>query len=138
FLLTATGSLGRFGRGTATLRAAKKKLERLLLGLDDSQINAVAVLGASGSGSGRADDAGQRLFERALAMALREERELDATPLNERLRREFSARVAHLEHLADVLSERDADVARRAQALVSATRGAGGDPTAEVTLPGRR
>lgn len=138
FLLTATGSLGRFGRGTATLRAAKKKLERLLLGLDDSQINAVAVLGASGRGSGRADDAGQRLFERALAMALREERELDATPVNERLRREFSARVAHLQHLADVLSERDADAARRAQALVSATRGAGGDPTAEVTLPGRR
>ena len=135
FLLTATSSLGRFGRGTASLRSAKKKLARLLLGLDESQINAVAVLGSSGS-NGRADDAGQRLFERALAMALREERELDATPLNERLRREFSARVEHLDHLADVLAERDADVARRAQRLIEATRGAGGDTPGGVKLPG--
>lgn len=135
FLLTATSSLRRFGRGTASLRSAKKKLARLLLGLDESQINAVAVLGSSGS-NGRADDAGQRLFERALAMALREERELDATPLNERLRREFSARVEHLDHLADVLAERDADVARRAQRLIEATRGAGGDTPGGVKLPG--
>ncbi|WP_313810867.1 hypothetical protein [Glutamicibacter sp.] len=134
FLFTATGSLGRFGRGTAELRAVKKKLERLLIGLDDSQINAVAVLGAAENG--RADDAGQRLFERALAMALSEQRELDSAPLSERMRREFSARVAHLDHLTDVLSERDADVARRAKALITATRGAGGDAPKPITLPG--
>lgn len=134
FLLTASGSLGRFGRGTAELRRASAKLERLLIGLDDSQINAVAVLGSSSNGE--ADDAGQRLFERALAMALREERELEATPAIERLRRGFSARVAHLEHLANVLADRDADVARRAQALINATRGAGGDAPQSVSLPG--
>ncbi|GAA1407201.1 hypothetical protein AUR04nite_03900 [Glutamicibacter uratoxydans] len=134
FLLTASGSLGRFGRGTAELRGASAKLERLLIGLDDAQINAVAVLGASKNGE--ADDAGQRLFERALAMALREERELEATPAIERLRRGFSARVAHLDHLADVLADRDADVARRAQALIRATRGAGGDEPKDVALPG--
>lgn len=134
FLLTATGSLGRFVRGTGALRSAKKKLEGMLLGLDESQINAVAVLGSSSSG--RTDEAGQRLFERALAMALREERELDATPLNERLHREFSARVAHLDQLVGVLAERDADVARRARALITATRGAGGDVPPTVALPG--
>lgn len=134
FLLTASGSLGRFGRGTAELRKASAKIEKLLMGLDDSQINAVAVLGASSNG--KSDDAGQRLFERALAMALREERELEATPAIERLRRGFSARVAHLDHLANVLADRDADVARRAQALINATRGAGGDAPKNAALPG--
>lgn len=133
YLLSTATRLGRFGRGARSLAQAKRQLEALLLGLEDSQINAVAVLGADTHG--RADEAGQRLFERALVMAWHEAQELSQLPLGERLRQSFARRVAHLERLVARLGERDQDVTRRANVLVAATRGAGGDEPASVLLP---
>ncbi len=121
FLLGATTRVSRLGRGATQLAKAKRRLEGLALGLDDSQLNAVAVLGARGSRS--ADETGQRLFERALAMAWREAEELEALPLSERLRADYAARAAQLERLAALLEQRDTDVAHRALELVRATRG---------------
>ncbi|MGP9782421.1 DUF5129 domain-containing protein [Glutamicibacter sp. AOP12-B1-11] len=134
YLLGATSRISRFGRGAGALARAKKQLETLMLGLDDAQLNAVAVLGSGGQG--RADEAGQRLFERALVMAWHEAEELSQLPLSERLHQSYAHRVAHLERLVAMLGERDADVARRAKALVAATRGAGGDEPSSVILPG--
>ena len=134
YLLGATTRIGRFGRGAGELARARKKLESLMLGLDEAQINAVAVLGAGTGGS--ADEAGQRLFERALVMAWHEAQELAALPLSQRWQPGYAGRVAHLDRLVALLGERDADVARRAQALVTATRGAGGDRPVSARLPG--
>ncbi|PRB68183.1 DUF5129 domain-containing protein [Arthrobacter sp. MYb213] len=133
YLLSTATRLGRFGRGARSLAQAKRQLEALMLGLEDSQINAVAVLGADTHG--RADEAGQRLFERALVMAWHEAQELSQLPLDERLGQSFARRVAHLERLVARLGERDQDVTRRANDLVAATRGAGGDEPASVLLP---
>ncbi|HJX78986.1 DUF5129 domain-containing protein [Glutamicibacter sp.] len=133
YLLSTATRLGRFGRGARSLAQAKRQLEALLLGLEDSQINAVAVLGADTHG--RADEAGQRLFERALVMAWHEAQELTQLPVGERWGQPFARRVAHLERLVARLGERDQDVTRRANVLVAATRGAGGDEPASVLLP---
>ncbi|MGO3256945.1 DUF5129 domain-containing protein [Glutamicibacter ardleyensis] len=134
YLLSTATRLGRFGRGARALAKAREQLEVLMLGLEDSQINAVAVLGAATHG--RADEAGQRLFERALVMAWHEAQELSQLPLGERLGQSFARRVAHLERLVARLGERDQDVTHRANVLVAATRGAGGDEPVSVLLPG--
>ncbi|MGP5154032.1 DUF5129 domain-containing protein [Glutamicibacter ardleyensis] len=134
YLLSTATRLGRFGRGARALAKAREQLEVLMLGLEDSQINAVAVLGAATHG--RADEAGQRLFERALVMAWHEAQELSQLPMGERLRQSFARRVAHLERLVARLGERDQDVTHRANVLVAATRGAGGDEPVSVLLPG--
>jgi len=68
YLASATRTLGRWGRGGRALRAAHRQLERLALGLDDAQLNAVAVLGAAPAG--KADEAGPRRYQRGAAMAL--------------------------------------------------------------------
>ncbi|MEE1621666.1 DUF5129 domain-containing protein [Zafaria sp. Z1313] len=115
-----SASLGRFGRGGAGLRRAREELERLALGLDDSRLNAVAVLGAGAAGT--AAEADQRLFERALVMAWREAEELAALPLAGRLGPRYERRVEHLQGLAAVLGERDADVERRTRRLLAAAR----------------
>lgn len=136
YLLGATSRFTRFSRGSRTVQRARRELEKLAMGLQDSQINAVAVLGAAQAG--RADEAGQRLFERALMMAWRESEELLLLPLGQRLLPGYAARANHLAQLVALLSERDADVARRAEALVQASRGAGGGTPAAVALPGRQ
>ncbi|MGQ3383562.1 hypothetical protein [Glutamicibacter sp. TV12E] len=136
YLLGATTRFNRFSRGSRSLQQARRRLERLALGLDDSQINAVAVLGASESG--HADEAGQRLFERALMMAWREAEELSAMSLSERLGSGYAARADHLQRLVALLGERDEDVAKRARDLVLASRGAGGDAPRPVVLPGQQ
>lgn len=122
YLLGASLRMGRLGRGAKSLAAARQQLEQLLLGLEEAQLNAVAVLGAQRSG--RADQAGQRLFERALLMAWREAAELDALPLSERLQPSYARRAAQLTNLVGRLGEHDADVARRASVLIRASRGA--------------
>jgi hypothetical protein len=116
--------LGRFGRRGDALRRARRQLDRLALGLDDSRLNAVAVLGAGPAAT--AAEADQRLFERALVMGWREAEDLEALPLSARLSAAYAERVAHLERLVATLGERDADVERRTRALLDATRGAGG------------
>ncbi|GAA3302534.1 hypothetical protein [Glutamicibacter nicotianae] len=135
YLLGASTQLTRFSRGSRSVQQSRRQLEQLAMGLEDSQINAVAVLGASEAGT--ADEAGQRLFERALMMAWREAEELSSMTLGQRLQAGYAQRAAHLAQLVALLGERDADVARRAKALVLASRGSGGDAPAEVQLPGR-
>jgi len=135
FILGASGQFTRFTRGSRSLEKTRKRLEHLALGLEDSQINAVAVLGATTSS--RADEAGQRLSERALMMAWREAEELSSMSLSQRMGSGFAARTTHLERLVALLDERDADVAKRARELVVASRGAGGDTPGQVVLPGQ-
>lgn len=135
YLLGATSRINRFSRGSRAVGQARRRLEQLALGLEDSQINAVAVLGSTQSG--RADEAGQRLFERALMMAWREAEELSSMSVSERLGSSFGARAEHLQRLVALLDERDVDVAKRARDLVLASRGAGGDAPQKVVLPGQ-
>ncbi|MFJ2316640.1 hypothetical protein ACIOTN_08035 [Glutamicibacter sp. NPDC087661] len=136
YLLGASTQLTRFSRGSRSVQQSRRQLEELAMGLEDSQINAVAVLGATADGT--ADEAGQRLFERALMMAWREAQELSSMTLGQRLAAGYAQRAAHLARLVALLGERDADVARRAKALVLASRGAGGDAPAPVELPGQK
>ncbi|MCU1518492.1 MAG: hypothetical protein JWQ75_3213, partial [Pseudarthrobacter sp.] len=119
-----SAGLGRFGRRGDALQRARRQLDRLALGLDDSRLNAIAVLGAGAAAT--AAEADQRLFERALMMGWREAQDLEALPLSSRLSAGYAERVAHLERLVATLGERDADVGRRTRALLDATRGAGG------------
>ncbi|MGP5229040.1 DUF5129 domain-containing protein [Arthrobacter rhombi] len=116
--------LGRFGRGGAALRRARADLDQLALGLDDSRLNTVAVLGAGAASSSA--EADQRLFERALVMAWREAADLAALPLAARLSQHYVDRVTRLQRLVATLGGRDADVHRRTEALMEATRGVGG------------
>ncbi|PRB75908.1 hypothetical protein CQ012_09585 [Arthrobacter sp. MYb214] len=136
YLLGASTQLTRFSRGSRSVQQSRRQLDQLAMGLEDSQINAVAVLGATAAGN--ADEAGQRLFERALMMAWREAQELSSMTLGQRLAAGYAQRAAHLARLVALLGERDADVARRAKALVLASRGAGGDAPAPVELPGQK
>ncbi|MGP5394855.1 DUF5129 domain-containing protein [Arthrobacter rhombi] len=116
--------LGRFGRGGAALRTVRAELDQLALGLDDSRLNTVAVLGAGAASSGA--EADQRLFERALVMAWREAADLAALPLSARLSQRYLDRVTRLQRLVATLGERDADVHRRTATLLEATRDTGG------------
>lgn len=134
FLLGATTSLGRLGRYGRRLRAAQRDLGQLALGLDESRLNTVAVLGAGPPGT--AAEAGQRLHERALAMAWREAEELASIPLAERYSGTFGRRVRHLEKLVQTLGRHEVDAAVRAQQLIAATRGAGGGTPGPQQLPG--
>lgn len=113
--------LGRFGRNSATLRHVRTQLSELALGLDDSRLNAVAMLG-SGSAATHAES-DQRIFEGALAMAWRMADDLAARSLSERLGKEYVADVEKLELLVKLLSIRDTDVNRRTRSLLDATLG---------------
>lgn len=113
--------LGRFGRNSATLRHVRTQLNELALGLDDSRLNAVAMLG-SGSAATHAES-DQRIFEGALAMAWRMADDLAARSLSERLGEEYVADVEKLELLVKLLSIRDTDVNRRTRSLLDATLG---------------
>ena len=132
YLLGATSRFSRFSRGSRSVQRSRRKLEQLALGLEETQINAVAVLGAISSG--RADEAGQRLFERALMMAWREAEELSTILWASGCRRAMNGEPRIWRSWWNLLGERDADVARRAKALVVASRGAGGDAPAPVKL----
>lgn len=108
--------LGRFGRNAAMLRRIRRELEAMALGLDDSRLNTVAVLGAgSASTSAEAD---QRIYERALAVAWRMAEDLAAVPLSRRLGAGYLARIDRLGDLVARLGIRDAEAARRTRALL--------------------
>lgn len=124
FALSATQRLGQLGRGGRRLRTVQLELQKLAIGLDESRLNAVAVLGAGPPGT--AAEAGQRLHERALAMAWRESEELSAIELSARFGADFERRVAHLEGLVRTLQRHEVDVQVRADEFIAATRGAGG------------
>ncbi|AIY00542.1 hypothetical protein ART_0943 [Arthrobacter sp. PAMC 25486] len=113
--------LGRFGRSAGTLKQLRTELDTLTLGLDDSRINAVAVLGR-GKGAAPAES-DQRIFESALAMAWRMVDDLAARPLSQRLDAEYVAQVAKLERLIFTLGMRDHDVQKRTRKLLDATLG---------------
>lgn len=121
---TISAGLGRFGRGGAGLRRARAELDQLALGLDDSRLDTVAVLGAGAASTSA--EADQRLFERALVMAWREADDLAALPLSARLTQHYLDRVTRLQRLVATLGKRDADVHRRTAALLEATRVTGG------------
>lgn len=106
--------LGALGQGAGRLRGVMRRLEKLMLGLDRSRIDAVAVLGAGPAGSPA--EAGQRLYERELVAAWREGQALAETSLVERMKSGgFGARVARLERTVAVLEAREEDVAERAE-----------------------
>ncbi|MDD0858221.1 hypothetical protein NHF46_11540 [Arthrobacter alpinus] len=113
--------LGRFGRNSATLRHVRTQLNELALGLDDSRLNAVAMLGSGSAATSAESD--QRIFEGALAMAWRMADDLAARSLSQRLGEEYVADVKKLELLVKMLSIRDTDVNRRTRALLDATLG---------------
>lgn len=123
--------LGKFGRNASRVRRIRRRLEALALGLDDSRLNTVAVLGAGSAANGA--EAGQRIFERALAMAWRMADELGARPLSQRLGADYLRQIDALDDLVATLGIRDADAARRTRALLEASRkgtGAAMDPAA--------
>ena len=101
--------LGGMGRAGRRLRRVMRRVEKLMLGLDRSRIDAVAVLGAGPAGS--EEEAGQRLYERELVAAWREGQMLAETSVPERARGGFTARVARLERTVVVLEARAEDVA---------------------------
>ncbi|WP_218711687.1 DUF5129 domain-containing protein [Arthrobacter sp. BF1] len=113
--------LGRFGRNSATLRQVRTQLNELALGLDDSRLNAVAMLGSGSAATSAESD--QRIFEGALAMAWRMADDLAARSLSGRLGEEYVADVEKLELLVKMLSIRDTDVNQRTRALLGAALG---------------
>ncbi|WAP50647.1 hypothetical protein OL239_11485 [Arthrobacter sp. ATA002] len=112
--------LGRFGKDAARLRTVRKELEALTLGLDDSRLNAVFMFDRGSAPLAANSD--QRLFESALAVAWRMAEELASRPLAQRLGPDYTDQIRRFEYLVSVLSVRDSDVARRAQALLDAER----------------
>lgn len=121
----ATTAAGLRGLGSLTtsgrrLRALTRRLQALMLGLDDSRLDAVAVLGRGPAAS--AQEAGQRLYERELVAAWREAQALAGTSLVERLRGPMADRLDALESTAAVLERREADVAERAADVLERAR----------------
>ncbi|OFR88156.1 hypothetical protein HMPREF2863_00830 [Micrococcus sp. HMSC067E09] len=116
--------LGGMGRAGRRLRRVMRRVEKLMLGLDRSRIDAVAVLGAGPAGS--VEEAGQRLYERELVAAWREGQMLAETSVPERARGGFTARVARLERTVAVLEARGEGVAGRAGGAVGRGEGVAG------------
>ncbi|MBP2414419.1 hypothetical protein JOF48_003218 [Arthrobacter stackebrandtii] len=112
--------LGRFGVRSAELRYTNKELDRLLLGLDETRINAVAILGTGPSANSAETE--QRIFESALTIACRQRDALAATPLAGRLDGDYSAQVERFVHLVAALTGTDSDVERRSQKLLAGVR----------------
>ncbi|SJN22078.1 hypothetical protein FM125_03955 [Micrococcus lylae] len=107
--------LGGMGRAGRRLRRVMRRVEKLMLGLDRSRIDAVAVLGAGPAGSVK--EAGQRLYERELVAAWREGQMLAETSVPERARGGFTARVARLERTVAVLEARGEGVVEWAEGV---------------------
>lgn len=111
---------GRFGRGSAALRKVKGQLEQLMLGLDESRLSAVAVLGAGPAGSPA--EAEQRLYERSLVAAWREVEEIESLSVAERTRRATQERIEQLQSAVGAIAARESDVQARADAALRSQR----------------
>lgn len=118
FVGTLSTRLGSFGSNAAKLRAIRHDLRALALGLDESRLNTLAVLG-TGSAATSAE-ADQRIFDRALAVAWRMDQELETTVLTRRHGAAYAARIQKLADLVAQLGIRDADAARRTRELLGA------------------
>lgn len=112
--------LGRFGPNASALRKLCDELDQLALGLDDSRINAVAMLGQGSSASRAESD--QRIFERPLALAWRMAGELGTGNLSQLLTDAYVAHVERLSARVSALAVRDGDVERRTRKLLETTR----------------
>ncbi|WP_282824981.1 hypothetical protein [Gulosibacter sediminis] len=114
----------RNARGSLAARRAladiRGDLERLALGLDLSELDMVAVLGAGTGERGDAAQAEQRLYEMSLMTAWRQARALESLPRSMQRGPEWQAQVAGLRQLVTTLSERDADVSERALEAIRA------------------
>lgn len=117
---TVSMRLGRFGRNAKTLRRLRRRLDDLALGLDDSRLNTVAVLGAGPAATSA--EADQRIFERALAVAWRMADDIAARPLSQRLGTDYLLQIDKLQDLVDKLGIRDAEAQRRSHELLDAAR----------------
>ena len=115
---TISMRLGRFGRNAGTLRRLRRQLDELTLGLDDSRLNTVAVLGAGSAATSA--EADQRIFERSLAVAWRMAEDLEARPLSQRFGPDYLLQVHRLESLVDKLGIRDTEAQRRTRELLGA------------------
>ena len=115
----AGASLGLRGHGRTgrALRAARGRLEELMVGLDESRLSAVAVLGAGPAGS--PEEAGQRLYESALVAAWREAEELAGLPWARQRSASVVARAESLEHRVEDLARQDEDVKARAERFLA-------------------
>ena len=111
---------GRSTQGGADLRTAMAELEKLMLGLDESRLSAVAVLGAGPVGSPR--EAEQRVYERALVAAWREAEAIESLTVCERMRPATTARIEELQAAVRQISARESLVQDRAEALLRSAR----------------
>lgn len=127
-MLTGLALTQALRRTTATRQARRQlgelreKLNQLAIGLDLSQLDAVAVLGADDGHDGKAAEADQQLYETVLLTAWREVQELEELPRRMQRGTEWSAQVARMRRVIDSLSERDSDVAEQALALIRSER----------------
>lgn len=115
--LRGIGSLSRSGR---RLRTVRRELGQLLLELDRTRLDRVAVLGAGPAGSPQ--EAEQRLYERALASAWCDTEDLGNLTIGQRLRGQAEPRLERLEQAVALLQDRDSDVADRAARVLSLAR----------------
>lgn len=109
------------GRTRGELRAMRKTLNGLALGLDLSRLDAVAVLGGSDNPDKQEREVAeidQHLYETVLLTAWRDVEELEQTPRREQRTSEWRARVERLRRVIDSLGERETDVAERALTLI--------------------
>lgn len=116
---TALGLRGH-GRTGRALRQARGRLEQLMLGRDEREISAVAILGAGPAGS--AQEAGQRLYESALVTAWREAEALASLPAGSQRRPEIVRRAEALRDRVEDLARQDGDVRRRAERFLEDSR----------------
>lgn len=123
---TISMKLGRFGRGGKLLRQLRRKLDALALGLDESRLNTVLVLGTGPAAS--STEADQRIFERSLAVAWRTADDLAARPLAQRLNAAYVSEIQALSELVDRLEIRDSDAQRRTRELLATTQSAAAEP----------
>lgn len=117
-LAGATLGLRGHGRTGRALREARGRLEQLMLGRDERELSAVAILGAGPAGS--AQEAEQRLYESALVSAWREAEALGSLPLGVQRRPDTVRRAEALRDRVEDLARQDEDVRRRAERFLGA------------------
>ena len=91
-----------------------------MLGRDERELSAVAILGAGPAGS--AQEAGQRLYESALVTAWREAEALGSLPLGAQRRPDTVRRAEALRDRVEDLARQDEDVHRRAERFLRDSR----------------
>ncbi len=110
------GGLLAAGETASTLARTRRKIQDLMLGLDEQRIDAVAVLGRGSHGPAQESD--QRVYEEALAGVWRVSEDMHHMPAVDRRRRVGRRRVERLELGVEELEARGIDVkARAARAL---------------------